>query len=916
MKIFNKTIIFLPLLLIFVLASCHIGTPNTDPGYTIIDPNDKSTYDSNYEYDLETHYHIKGGKKIDIQEHTFGNDGKCNRCGFLLFAYAKELNDDDTPYILQVGEEITPLSYYGGQVINFRYVSSNPDVVSTTKTGKITALKVGNATISAYFQDVLESTISVKVIDNEKIISDTTHLDEFDALMNSFNDKTEFSYSFYTLIDGKKDGYEIKYSEDPLYDQYNILGNHLESDEYLTIVQSENGELYKYSDFGKNGARRTYLENANLESIIGDEKIFISDATEDINLEKANITKIDDNHYSLKAYIKDMVTDQEALFGEIDNQIKESLNNAIMIFDVLKQENKLTIKYTIQMRINAVYDIVPYTFDMVFEFDFNPISRYDFSKTSFYAPEKLKDAAYSSLDELVYIKEKKGTHLKYHLEEGAYVFLSLDQKALDNTYYLAYDKDLNEIDLRTKLKDIDIYNNVVYIGEEGDYYFTVYPYDEINSTWVKLTKCNFLVRDDKEFISDSNQILGSSDYVKYVYNNASNNSIFYFTNTSNNQINMYMEGSTNSKGESHVAIDKDETIIIKPLIGENYYYIYSINNVAYNYSFSLEEIGLADEDLNTNIITTEFSEYYSIGIHSNDKVTLNLKIEKAGLYKFEKYSIDGISDCKVSVSPYTSSYDNISYALSEGDYKISIQSKKKIDYFMVRYTVVDTSDKDVNITLNELVKSSNPSIDLHIKEEIDSIQIDNTKLIDTQIIRYHFTLDEDTNIIYSPSQVEIYDSVGNKVSLDVKPYHSYNFYHTLNFKKGSYYAICILDANDSPYYTNNKSFTLGTYKGATHSFNWAETDEIDLANETLTDTYTWTCDAHYYKFTPTADINIIFRCNLGALYNNVVIISENLDLYELKSNGAYIFREGFSYYIMFYNGGSGPGEINFRFESR
>ena len=31
--------------------------------------------------------------------------------------------------------------------------------------------------------------------------------------------------------------------------------------------------------------------------------------------------------------------------GEIDNQIKESLNNAIMRFDVLKQENKLTIKY-------------------------------------------------------------------------------------------------------------------------------------------------------------------------------------------------------------------------------------------------------------------------------------------------------------------------------------------------------------------------------------------------------------------------------------------------------------------------------------------------------------------------------------------------------------------------------------------
>ena len=223
MKKYKILFIIVSLLYIFFLSSCtKNGTPIDSTPKT---PSDNGEIDSTYYYDLETHYHMKNGQKTDVAEHTFGRDAVCVRCGFPLFAYAKELNEDTAPYILQIGEEITPVSYHGSQVISFRFVSSNPDVVSTTSTGKIKALKVGSATISAYFQDVLESSINVEVIAKEQISINTNYMDEFTSLLNSFNDEKEFSINFYTLIGDKKEGCEIKYSENPFYYQYNIISN-------------------------------------------------------------------------------------------------------------------------------------------------------------------------------------------------------------------------------------------------------------------------------------------------------------------------------------------------------------------------------------------------------------------------------------------------------------------------------------------------------------------------------------------------------------------------------------------------------------------------------------------------------------------------------------------------------------------
>lgn len=854
---------------------------------------EEHTFEENYSYDAETHYKKATCEHSDLKafegKHKYGDNLICSICGFQKFKFKKDNGSGDVSYRIRVGEEVRPQVEYGGSLSDYKFTSSN-SLVAIYSGGIIFPLNSGTTTISAYYDNVLESSIKVEVVSKEFIDSTPEYKNELKTLFESFNVYNNFSLKMYTIIDNKKEGIDMKYQASPLYYEYNILGKGLETGNELTIVQDENGKLYKYTDANASIIRRTYLESFSLDDVYMPSNSFYNDVDSIFDFSKAAVEKFDDNHYKFKMYLKDFGMDIISL-ANIDGDKQELLNDTIVEFDIKRQDKKLSIKFTATFIKNVGYDVIytPITFN--YEYDFNDVNKYDLSHFNYYPAASIKDAALTDLDEDIKIDSVKGSHFRYHLEKGAYLFLNISSVSSAKIHYTAYDADFNEINLRQNL-DIDaICQDAVYVDVEGDYCFTVYPDNSNNSNIsARLVKANYKQRNIKAFRADSDTIASGADYVEYTYENNSK-TILKLKNTGNPPIIIYIANGISDSNYKDVIVFSE--LYIVPDIGINYYYIYNPEDYPYTYSFSIEEIPVPDTSSNTNIISEEYNEYYSIGLYGNVDLHLTLNIENDGIYKFTRNGLFGLEDCKVSInSDNAHTNNNSTYILKAGQYDILITDEEhKFDYFQVKCEYLHEIDYSTNISLGVFNTGSN----------LSSIRQVNEKISNDQIIKYYFTLNNAVDIIYASDQVEIYDSNDNKVSIHYTYPVAYCM-HIIHLKSGTYYAMC-------KYENTSYEFIIGIMRKAASPYQAYDTTEIEL--DTLyKGELIWQYDAQYYKFVPDTDMNVCFdfyTTNIG----NVMIFSdedENVKQdyvnhkYSLKAGNTYYFAVlGYGKFLSFYN---------------
>lgn len=909
-KIINKYYIVIIGIFLICLSACSKIGPK-DPYENT--PLHTHSYEEAWSYDLETHYHKANcghdDLKEGVQNHTYTSGLRCSICGFKLFLYAY---DGQAPINLVVGEKVTPYSYHGGIDTDFKYTSSDPSVVKVTENGEVIALKAGTSTITASFRGIEESSVVVNVDAKETINIDTTYLDDLNELLKDFDDVNSISLKAYTEINNQTSVVEVKIQQSPFYYETHIIGASEEEENKLVVIRQEDGKYFKYHDAYRNTISRSYLNDEQLKEEMTDESALFSEVASEFNFSKAQINKISDNHFTIKMYILDSGIDYQTLFGEAGIEIEEALKDSILTFDIERNENIVEIKYGAHIRVNVGYDVVVVPFNLKFQYDFGEITPYDLSAYTLAPPSCFEETLPSSLGSYIEINRSKysekaqDNYFKYHLEKGTYVFTergTLQNSVSNYLEFNVYDSSYNKINTRKELENIDIYKNVLYIEEDGDYYFDIkIPEPIITHLSIKLEKYDSNERTEKEFISDSDNLTNLCDYVKYKYVKENQYELIKFTNTGNNNIYLFMTNGNNSKEEMHLEIKPKETFIINPDLGDNYYYIHTKDSVTYDYEFELEIIPYEDNSSNTNIITDEFNEYYSIGLDLPDYLNHTVSIKDSGLYKFEIKGIYGISDCGLRFLNANGNVSNrdtyISY-IEWGDYTVSLNTKYNMDYFQIRYQKIDTSDKEVDLELKEL------DLTKTYYGHLSSIQNKNMKLTNEQVIKYNFTLDAPTNIIYDPNAVEIYDTNDNLVSLSFTGAKTYShLMHSIKFASGKYYAICT--ANMS-----NSVFVLGYSNEVIDAFDKENTNTLDI-NEDFSIDIIWSNDARYYKYIPSEDVSITITSNN---YNKeIIVFTSDYEKVPFINSQTVNLKQSETYYFLFYANTSMHSTRRYSFE--
>ena len=305
------------------------------------------------------------------------------------------------------------------------------------------------------------------------------------------------------------------------------------------------------------------------------------------------------------------------------------------------------------------------------------------------------------------------------------------------------------------------------------------------------------------------------------------------------------------------------------------------NEYQYDYDFTVESIineNGSDYD-NLDEVTTEFGKEYMIG-YTFAKRKLLLKAEKKGLYKFSFTWIDSYSHAQIYIddgTPY-GGQSGPNLELDAGEYVIVLTTNDHLfDICSIRYEFFDTGDRDVDVTLD-------------VAENKGSIgKILNLKVTETQIVRYHFNLTEQSVIVYSKSDVCVYDNNGKKVSVN-SPFYG-GTYGFIRLKAGSYYAIY----TGSPYsvsgeYEHDKYFALSIETfNLDHYF-----DPEDIPNFEYGKEYVLKETGKLYNFLCFKYV-VVKGEKVGFITSNVEIEIYDEDLNKIGYN---LMEEGKTYYFV------------------
>ena len=696
------------------------------------------------------------------------------------YGYEKE-------YILVVGDSFNPF-VKDEHRIDFTYKTLNGEILSVDEDGIITALSEGSGIVEAYYDGKYYGHFTFQVKKKETVTYnyDPDLFNEFLKLFAKYNFSSSFAYSQTINVNEEEQFMFMQMRLSPFYYE---LRTQDASSRNVEFYREENNRLFYYEVDEK----RKYIKRELIEDEEDTENSILeqfSSEQEDFDYEKIEFNKTGDKTYQIKIYICD--------YNGFNTILASSgLKNYIELF----KDSVLMINYT--------FDDYSYTYDASLDIHFVTnnqvvhipvklsstyydvgISEFDTSDYEISAPKSLKEVyEYTDLSEFE-LGSSRPMYCMTHLKPGRYAFDSQDSSDVRSLSFSIYDKDLNQLDLRDEFRtDVYYYGLIFKIEEEGDYYF-ILSRSGIEKT-ISLIEIKSIIKPTKDLDSSSGVIYNKYDYQKFVYTSNDQDELIKITNNSSSPLYFYTEYFGYSAPGGYFSIkpsgSDNSVIYIKPRTKVSIIYVISsvnyvsYGNYQYNYDFTVEVV--TPSNCHYEELGAEYSEYYDLR-DGNDQIAflLNVLPGQDGDYKFYIKNENGeekFLSCHVCGKDY---YDSgFKFTLNVGSYIVILHtSTVSITTGAFRYRYYDYRDKNVEITLNTI----------HNRSEIydDIAKIETERVREEQIIKYYFTLEKPSIIVFNPRDVEIHAVDDTLLSC----YYSYADLHDFIYQlldSGRYYIL-------------------------------------------------------------------------------------------------------------------------------
>lgn len=710
---------------------------------------------------------------------------------------------------------LTPIA--GVEIKDIEFNIEDENIISI-ENGLVTPLKVGETFVGLETKDV-QSSILIKVtpykITVKDVESNTLIYNELKEKIDLYEVEMENSnsiqYEYSLFIQGQGISQLTKIRKDQIYVEV--------FDKYLNqsvIIKEINGIVYLFSSVENhpNAYLLDYLAEADeyeneysTEGILG---VMFSP-------EKGNIVK-QDNIYCIEAYLIDCLDEEskkeiEELFvqemyeelGLDPNIIFNSIVNIVYEFD----GNNLNMSIQIEVYapgINPEFDTLETTIS--YNFSLDDFEMFDEENPDYlieepssyyevYKETDVLDEGISFADNFNSTSEK---YLKFYLEKGQYYLYDSNRYCnIRSLEIVDQDMDLVEFNHQELLQSsyLEYMVHSFYIPEDGYYYMCIKPVSYSSELWYRVQKVDYdkspfdIIENNPSTMTGDIEGFGDIDYYTFT-NDTVKNKIIKITNKGEEAA--YIACSR--YGQSYffnetILPNKFNYFLIKP--GENKFlvthksgFINGLVTEELSYSYNLEveemnyEYGIGQDGQNLEKITNEFSEgYYMVGYGLEDSY-MTIEVEEYGYYVFVPEFLS--EDMYFQTKLFDSEGNHVSYnvlnefELTPGVYKVRLTSNDHVfGIFRIKYTFESLEDKEVEVEL--------PSV------EATNLMftIQNQKVTQNHRVKYVFTLEESSTLIYDIRDLYIYEYDTNKL-VSISSERTDSFYNTIVLKPGKYYV--------------------------------------------------------------------------------------------------------------------------------
>ena len=782
---------------------------------------------------------------------------------FTLSSCKKE--DDFRKIILQgidkieIPEEVTkdldfPTSLkVSGYKVNFTYETSsdvintngqiNPGVEDIPVTITITGELKGYQETKEFEVTLKKESTTIDHIDektNKKILDELNGIVEtkFEAYMKSNYADRVIKFAVYAGSDALvQTMVESKIINDPCY--FEIV-DYVYDDYYKEnriVYRDEEGTLVKYQNQEDGIYKRTLsTEDKNtFEFRNENDKISF-----DLPTDKINVSKYEDT-YKIKARVIDMKS-----IANLDEYIKackeagldeDFVNN--MVFNVEVDVNGDYIDVQTRCITEYIYNgkKIPIVSMIGLFYSYEEFEEYNLDeRNNVEKPQSIAEITKTT-------KEKEEINLcagkqyfRYNFKNGFYA-INNGNFLLDVEYEL-YDSNKNKIEL-PKIKEFpeNCMNYYFNIPSDGIYYMS-FKVDFYRKIWVeRLDYETYVDINNPENILGSHQglIEGKYDKAYFIYKGISK-AIIKITNNSNNALAIeYLDNDRSAKRVSQLNANGFGYLLVEPSAP---ILLAGVNDEKINYDISVEifndEYATSTDISSMPKLTTDWSNYFLVGENTRSKYFV-IDVKEKGIYTIKHQTINGndiamnhkvVDTNGKEISCVLNQWD--SYVLTPGQYTIQYISNHEIMEIKTKYEYDSTDSKKVSVTLPNLENK-----DSYLKDQ---------RSINSQVIKYYFTLKEDSIIIFENKKIRIYDTNGQIVSLEQQNLEEHGM-SAQKFKAGSYYFIYVdfIIGSKMEIAINNKT-TLPVFDGVGTIIKLGESITLD-SNE----------DIKYYSITINED---------------------------------------------------------------
>ena len=401
-----------------------------------------------------------------------------------------------------------------------------------------------------------------------------------------------------------------------------------------------------------------------------------------------------------------------------------------------------------------------------------------------------------------------------YVEKGLYCFSDVNIFG-SRLEVKIFDKDGKKVDANVVEygKWLDDFSRNYIIKEDGWYFIGVRSYSSESGTVIH-QKYDYETIGDKDnptFIDITRDIAyegvleGHHDFEYYQLENKSNElKVYYIENTSEQYYRVILKEYPTSN-PNMINFNPGDKICFSSQPGS--FEIMIVENDYLNADTTLEYKFIVKElennnvtDKNSNnlpILSLEFTDKYYMAGLTLPKMYMKLVVKEKGAIRFQylDYFTNDVLKYGFSVFIYDTSGNRIyNEILEPGEYIVEFSySESVLLYAKVKYTFHSALDQTYEVELKELDDTYNDYKYSYIYSE---------KVLSTQVLKYYFTLEEKTTILYHSLKVQIFDEFDNIQVL--VPNGSWSYvarYLYVDLEPGRYYfTIPGIDADPSGTY--------------------------------------------------------------------------------------------------------------------